>query len=341
LTEPGIVHKPPRVLVTGVAGFIGSHVAARLLADGAEVLGLDDLNPYYDPALKRARLARLLPSPRFRFVHANLADAAAIDALFAAFGPDAVVHLGAQVGVRYSLVDPNAYVRSNLVGFANVAEACRHHPVAHLLFASSSSVYGANTTQPYSEGHAVDHPVSLYAATKRANELHAHAYAERFGVPSTGMRFFTVYGPWSRPDMAVWTFTEALLAGTPIPLYNHGAMRRDLTYVGDVVEAVVRLLPRPPVAGGTYGGPHQSAAPFRVVNVGRGAPVELLDIVRTLEALFERTAVLELLPLQPGDVVETFADVSELLAVTGYQPETPLAVGLGAFAGWWRERRHL
>ncbi|MDP2314403.1 MAG: NAD-dependent epimerase/dehydratase family protein [Pseudomonadota bacterium] len=330
---------PARVLVTGVAGFIGSHVAARLLDEGVEVLGLDDLNPYYDPALKRARLARLVDRPGFRFAHADLADAPAIDALFATFRPGAVVHLGAQVGVRYSLVDPNAYVRANLVGFANVAEACRHHPVSHLLFASSSSVYGANTTQPFAEAHAVDHPVSLYAATKRANELHAHAYAERFGLPSTGMRFFTVYGPWSRPDMAVWGFTEALLAGRPIPLYNHGEMRRDLTYVADVVEAVVRLLPRAPVAGGAYTGPHRSAAPFRVVNVGRGAPVGLLDIVHTLEALFERTAALELLPLQPGDVVETFADVSELLAVTGYRPSTPLAEGLAAFAAWWRAER--
>ncbi len=339
MNEPGTVSPARRVLVTGAAGFIGSHVAARLLDDGAEVLGVDDLNPYYDPALKRARLARLVARPGFRFVHADLADAPAVEASFDAFRPDAVVHLGAQVGVRYSLVDPGAYVRSNLVGFANVAEACRRHPVAHLLFASSSSVYGANTTQPSAEADAVDHPVSLYAATKRANELHAHAYAERFGIPSTGMRFFTVYGPWSRPDMAVWGFTEALLAGRPIQLYNHGDMRRDFTYVGDVVEAIVRLLPRPPAHGGGYDAPHRSAAPFRVVNVGRGAPVGLLDIVRTLEAAFDRPAVLERLPLQPGDVVETFADVRELLAVTGYRPATPLAEGIAAFAAWWRAER--
>jgi len=327
---------PSRVLVTGAAGFIGSHVAARLLAGGVAVLGLDDLNPYYDPGLKRARLARLVGKPGFQFVHANLADAAAVLSAFDRFRPDAVVHLGAQVGVRYSLVDPNAYVQSNLVGFANVAEACRRYPVDHLLFASSSSVYGANTRQPFAESHPVDHPISLYAATKRANELHAHAYAERFGIPSTGMRFFTVYGPWSRPDMAVWTFTEALLAGRPIPLFNNGVMRRDLTYVGDVVEAVLRLLSRPPGADAGYDAPNESGAPFRILNVGRGSPVGLLPIVRALEAAFQRTAILDLRPAEPGDVAETFADVRELYVVTGYRPATPLDVGLAAFAEWWK-----
>ncbi len=324
-----------RVLVTGAAGFIGSHVAARLLDEGADVLGLDDLDPYYDPALKRARLARL-QRPGFRFVHGDLGDPLA--AAFDDFRPDAVVHLAAQVGVRHSLVDPGAYVRSNLVGFANLAEACRRHPVAHLVFASSSSVYGANTKQPFAEADAVDHPVSLYAATKRANELHAHAYAERFGIPSTGLRFFTVYGPWSRPDMAVWSFTEALLAGRPIPLFNHGDMRRDFTYVDDVVESVVRLLARPPRPGGGYGAPCRSDAPFRVLNVGRGEPVGLLDIVRGLEAAFGVPARVELRPLQPGDVPETAASVDALAEITGFRPATPLSEGLSAFAAWWRSR---
>lgn len=324
-----------RVLVTGAAGFIGSHVAARLLAEGADVVGVDDLNPYYDPALKRARLARLAHA-RFRFVALDVADGAAVDALFAELRPTLVVHLAAQVGVRYSLSDPAAYTRANYLGFANVAEACRRHPVGHLLFASSSSVYGANTKQPFAETDPVDHPVSLYAATKRANELHAHAYAERFGIPSTGMRFFTVYGPWSRPDMATWGFAEALLAGRPIALFNGGEMRRDLTYVDDVVDAALRLLVRPPAPGGGYGGPDRSDAPFRVLNVGRGAPVGLLELVRGMEAAFGVTATIELRPLQPGDVPETFADVSALAAVTGYRPETPLPVGLDAFARWWR-----
>ena len=325
-----------RVLVTGAAGFIGSRFIARLLDEGADVLGVDSLDPYYDPALKRARLATLTGRPGFRFVHADLAEP--IDALVGAYAPHLVVHLAAQVGVRHSLVDPGAYVRSNLVGFANVAEACRRAEVAHLLFASSSSVYGANTKQPFAEADAVDHPVSLYAATKRANELHAHAYAERFGIPMTGMRFFTVYGPWSRPDMAVWSFTEALLAGRPIPIFNHGDMRRDLTYVDDVVEAALRLLVRPPAPGGGYGAPCSSDAPFRVVNVGRGAPVGLLDIVRGLEAAFGVTARLDLLPLQPGDVPVTAASVEALADITGFRPDTDLHVGLAAFAAWWRSR---
>ncbi|MFN7144877.1 MAG: NAD-dependent epimerase/dehydratase family protein [Myxococcota bacterium] len=336
--EVPVAVRGARVLVTGVAGFIGSHVAARLLDEGAEVHGLDSLDPYYDPALKRARLGRLVERPGFRFHTLDVADAPALDAAFAAFRPDLVVHLAAQVGVRHSLVDPGAYVRSNLVGFANVAEACRRHPVAHLVFASSSSVYGANTEQPFAEAHAVDHPVSLYAATKRANELHAHAYAERFGLPCTGVRFFTVYGPWSRPDMAVWGFAEALLAGRPIPLFNRGEMRRDFTYVEDAVEAVMRLLARPPGRGAGYDAPCRSDAPFRVVNVARGEPVGLHDVVRGLEAAFGVPARVELHPMQPGDVVETNADVTLLTTVTGYRPATPLSEGLVAFAGWWRSR---
>lgn len=335
MERPTVDIEGARVLVTGVAGFVGSHVAARLLADGAEVVGLDDLNPYYDPALKRARLARLA-HPRFRFETVDVANDDALDAAFRTARPHLVVHLAAQVGVRYSLVDPAAYARSNYLGFANVAEACRRHPVRHLLFASSSSVYGANTRKPFAEADAVDHPVSLYAATKRANELHAHAYAERFGLPATGMRFFTVYGPWSRPDMAVWSFTEALLAGRPIPLFNHGEMRRDLTYVDDVVEATVRLLARPPAPGAGYGSPATSAAPFRVLNVGLGAPVGLAELVAGLESAFGVAAKMERLPLQPGDVPETLADVSALVSVAGYRPSTPLDVGLPAFARWWR-----
>ena len=336
MEAPSIDLAGQRVLVTGAAGFIGSHVAYRLLGEGATVLGLDDLNAYYDPSLKRARLARLEPHPRFRFVQADIAEASLEQV--AGFSPSLVVHLAAQVGVRHSMEAPGDYVRSNLVGFANVAELCRRLSVKHLLFASSSSVYGANTRQPFSEADPVDHPVSLYAATKRANEVHAHAYAERFGIPTTGMRFCTVYGPWSRPDMAVWTFTEALLAGRAIPLFNRGAMRRDLTYIEDAVEAAVRLLVRPPRADGRYEGPADSAAPFRLVNIGRGEPVELRAVVSALEDAFGVTAHTELWPMQPGDVPLTAANVDRLRALTGYAPSTDLREGIQAFATWWRQR---
>lgn len=328
------------VLVTGAAGFIGFHVARRLLAQGREVVGFDNVNDYYDPELKRARLAVLSREKGYRFVEASLHDRTAVDAAFSQFGFRHVVNLAAQAGVRYSSVNPYAYGEGNLTGFLNILEACRRSGVAHLLYASSSSVYGANTTMPFSVHQNVDHPLSLYAATKKANELMAHSYAHTYGLPCTGLRFFTVYGPWGRPDMAMWIFTKAILAGKPITLFNHGRMRRDFTYIDDVVEAVVRLVPRAPSGNPAWSGaapdPATSLAPYRIFNIGNNDPVELLDVVSVLEAALGRSAVKQLAPLQVGDVPETYADVTALAAEVDFRPATPIADGVRHFVDWYR-----
>jgi UDP-glucuronate 4-epimerase len=329
------------ILVTGAAGFIGFHVARRLLADGRSVIGLDNLNAYYDPALKRARLDVLAKDPAFRFVKLDLADRAGMAALFAEHRFQNVVHLAAQAGVRHSLVDPHAYTDSNLTGFLNILEGCRHAKSHHLVYASSSSVYGANTTMPFSTAHNVDHPLSLYGATKKANELMAHAYAHLFGLPTTGLRFFTVYGPWGRPDMAMWLFTDAILAGRPIKLFNHGNMRRDFTYVDDVTEALVRLIGHPPAGNQSWSGeqpdPATSRAPWRVFNIGNHTPVEVTEVVRLIEQAVGKPAIRELAPMQPGDVPETCADVDELQKAVGFAPRTPVADGILRFTEWYRD----
>ncbi len=317
------------ILVTGAAGFIGMHVVERLLARGERVLGLDNVNDYYDPALKRARLARLAADPAFHFVEGDVADRALLAGLFSSEQPRRVVHLAAQAGVRYSIDNPAAYVDSNLVGFGNILEGCRAASTAHLVYASSSSVYGANRKVPFAVGDPVDHPVSLYAATKKSNELMAHVYAHLFGLPLTGLRFFTVYGPWGRPDMAYYSFTRAILAGTPIPVFNDGKLSRDFTYVDDIVEGILRVLDRPPPPG--------DGAPARLYNIGNSSPVPLLEFIRTLESVLGVSARIEMKPMQPGDVLTTYADVSDLQRDTGFQPSTPLAVGLERFASWYRE----
>jgi len=330
-----------KILVTGAAGFIGFHLCQVLLARGDEVVGLDNLNPYYDVRLKQARLAQLQDQPRFRFVELELADREGMAALFAGEGFTRVVNLAAQAGVRYSLENPHAYVDSNLVGFVNVLEGCRHSGVEHLVFASSSSVYGANTRMPFSIHHNVDHPVSLYAATKKANELMAHTYAHLYGLPCTGLRFFTVYGPWGRPDMALFLFTRAILAGEPIDVFNHGRMRRDFTYIDDIVEGVVRVTDRvaepDPAWDGNSPDPGTSAAPYRNYNIGNNNPVELMDLIATLEKALGREAVKNFLPLQPGDVPATFADVDDLVRDVGFKPATPIDVGVGRFVDWYRD----
>jgi len=329
------------VLVTGAAGFIGFHFTRALLDRGIPVVGVDNLTPYYDPALKRARLAELDGTAGFRFEPLDLADRDATAALFAALKPRRVVHLAAQAGVRYSLEAPFAYVDANLVGTASVLEGCRHHGCEHLVFASTSSVYGGNTKLPFEESDPVDHPVSLYAATKRANELMAHTYAHLYGLPTTGLRFFTVYGPWGRPDMAYFSFTEAIRAGRPIRLFNHGAMRRDFTYVDDVVEAMVRLIDVPPLPAGRDA-PDRSTAPFRLYNIGNHTPVPLREFLAVLEGLLGSRAIVEEAPMQPGDVEATFADVEALRAAVGFAPTTPLGDGLARFVDWydaWSARR--
>ena len=319
-----------RVLVTGAAGFIGMHTAAALLDRGDEVVGVDNLDPYYDVALKEARLARLSGRAGFAFERLDLADADATARLFREGAFDGAVHLAAQPGVRYSLVNPAAYFRANVDAFGCVLEGCRHARVGHLVYASSSSVYGANHTLPFSEDQPTDHPVSLYAATKKAGEVIAHSYAHLYGLPSTGLRFFTVYGPWGRPDMAPMLFTRAILAGEPIRVFNHGRMQRDFTYVDDIVEGVVRVLDRPPAAHPATG------APWAIYNIGNHEPVELGTFIAALERLLGRKAVRDLQPMQSGDVPTTFASIDRLAALTGFAPKTPLDEGLARFVRWYR-----
>jgi UDP-glucuronate 4-epimerase len=330
-----------KILVTGAAGFIGYHVARRLLERGDEVVGVDIVNDYYDPALKESRLALLREFPRFAFERIDIADQAAMAACFETHKPARVVNLAAQAGVRYSLTHPHAYTDSNISGFLNILEGCRHHAVEHLVFASSSSVYGANTRQPFSEHHNVDHPVSLYAATKKANELMAHTYAHLFGVPTTGLRFFTVYGPWGRPDMALFKFTRGILAGEPIPVFNHGRMVRDFTYVDDVAEGVVRVVDKiaapDPEWSSDDPDPARSRAPYRVFNIGNNQPVELLEYIAVLEEQLGKKAQMELLPIQPGDVPSTMADVTELERAVGFRPSTSVRDGIAAFVKWYKE----
>jgi UDP-glucuronate 4-epimerase len=330
-----------RVLVTGAAGFIGSFTAARLLERGLEVIGIDNLNPYYDVQLKRDRLARLEARTGFEFLHTDLVDRPALAQIFRQRGFDAVVHLAAQPGVRYSLENPHAYIDSNIVGFLNVLEECRRSNVQHLVYASSSSVYGGNSKVPFSEGDRVDHPVSLYAATKKANELMAHTYSHLYGLPVTGVRFFTVYGPWGRPDMAPMLFTKAILAGERIRVFNHGNMTRDFTYVDDIVEGVVRILDHVPQRDETWtsssGEPSRSSAPYRLYNIGNNRPAHLLDFIKILEGALGRSACLEMAPMQPGDVPATFADITALQREIGFQPSTSLETGLRRLAEWYLE----
>lgn len=320
----------PSTVVTGCAGFIGFHTAARLLREGHRVSGIDNLNDYYEVSLKQARLAQLRREPGFSFAPDDVSDAGAVERLLDGARPEAVVHLAAQVGVRNSVRNPRAYTESNLVGFFNVLDGCARRGVRHLVYASSSSVYGASAKVPFSESDPVDHPVSFYAATKKANELMAHAYGQINRLPSSGLRFFTVYGPWGRPDMAPILFARAILRGAPIQLFNHGKMRRDFTYVDDVVEAIVRVLARPPEGEG-------GAAPCRVLNVGNSSPVELCEFIATLERHLGRTASKAYLPMQPGDVPATWADTARLEALTGFTPHTPLSEGLRRMAEWLRE----
>lgn len=329
------------VLVTGAAGFIGSHVCLRLLERGDQVVGLDNLNDYYEVSLKEARLARLTGAENFSFVKGGLENRPQLEALFAQKRFDVVINLAAQAGVRYSLTNPHAYIDSNLVGFMNILEGCRHHGVKHLVYASSSSVYGANTSMPFSVHQNVDHPLSLYAATKKANELMAHTYSGLYGLPTTGLRFFTVYGPWGRPDMALFLFTKAILEGMPIDVFNYGKMKRDFTYIDDIVEGVIRVADRPAAANQGWQGsapdPGTSFAPWRVYNIGNNQPVELLYFIETLERCLGKTAAKNLLPLQAGDVPATFADVDALMADTGFKPATPIEEGIKRFVQWYRE----
>jgi UDP-glucuronate 4-epimerase len=327
------------ILITGAAGFIGFHVASRLLKDGHRVVGVDNLNNYYDPALKESRLDILRGDPRFHFIRTDLADREATAALFAENRFPVVLHLAAQAGVRYSLQNPDVYVDSNLTGFANILEGCRRSECSHLVFASSSSVYGANTKLPFSVHDNVDHPISLYAATKKSNELMAHAYSHLYRIPITGLRFFTVYGPWYRPDMALYRFADAIVAGQPIKLFNHGDMRRDFTYVDDVVEAVVRLIGRVPQSDPGWSGaapnPGTSAAPWRIYNVGNNKPAELMHVVALLEKELGRVAKKEMLPMQPGDVPTTFADIDDLARDVGFRPSMSIEEGIHRFAAWY------
>jgi UDP-glucuronate 4-epimerase len=333
--------RPRKILLTGAAGFIGYHVVERLLARGDQVVALDNLNDYYDPALKRARLAKLVGRPGFRFLPLDLVDRDGVAALFADEKPQRVIHLAAQAGVRYSLKNPHAYIDSNVTGFIHILEGCRYAKVEHLVYASSSSVYGANTEMPFSVHHNVDHPVSLYAATKKANELMAHSYSHLYRLPTTGLRFFTVYGPWGRPDMALFLFTRAILAGEPIDVFNNGQMQRDFTYIDDIVEGVLRTVDRPaepnPDWTGAAPDPATSSAPWRVYNIGNHSPVPLLELIETLERALGKTALKKFLPMQPGDVPATYADVADLTRDVGFSPSTPLAVGIERFVQWYRE----
>jgi len=329
-----------RVLVTGAAGFIGFHLSKRLLDRGDEVIGLDNLNDYYEVGLKKARLAQLEGRKGFSFHKLDLSDGRGMDGLFKAKKPERVVNLGAQAGVRYSITNPHAYIESNIVGFTNILESCRHHGVEHLVYASSSSVYGSNKVSPFSIHHNVDHPVSLYAATKKANELMAHTYSHLYKLPTTGLRFFTVYGPWGRPDMALFIFTKAIMAGKPIEVFNHGKMQRYFTYIDDIVEGVVRVLdkvPQPnPAWDALAADPGTSAAPYRVYNIGNNQPVELLRFIEVLENCLGLKAIKNLLPMQPGDVPATCADVDDLARDVGFRPATPIETGVARFVEWYR-----
>lgn len=330
-----------KVLVTGTAGFIGSTLAKRLLARGDEVVGIDNMNDYYEVQLKKDRLAQLLPQSGFTDIRANIEDKAVIDKIFKEHKPDRVVNLAAQAGVRYSLINPHAYIESNITGFLNILEACRHIGTEHLVYASSSSVYGANTSMPFSVHNNVDHPVSLYATSKKANELMAHTYSHLFNIPTTGLRFFTVYGPWGRPDMALFIFTKKILAGEPIDVFNYGNHRRDFTYIDDIVEGVIRTLdhvaPRNAEWSGDKPDPATSKAPYRIYNIGSNNPVELLRYIEVLEDCLGKKAIKNLLPLQPGDVPDTYADVKALIEDVDYQPTTPVEVGIEKFVKWYRD----
>lgn len=326
------------ILVTGAAGFIGFHVSQTLLNRGETVIGIDNLNAYYDVGLKQDRVSLLQKHPNFQFQKLDLADRPGMQEMFATYQPEYVIHLAAQAGVRYSLENPDAYIDSNLVGFSTILEGCRHQPVKHLIFASSSSVYGANRVMPFSEDHNVDHPLSLYAATKKANELMAHTYSHLYGIPTTGLRFFTVYGPWGRPDMATFKFTKAILEGRPIDVFNYGKMRRDFTYVDDITEGIVRLLDHIPQAGESAAlTPSNSHAPYRIYNIGNNQPVELLRFIEVLEDCLGIKAEKNLLPLQPGDVLETYADIDNLYDAVGFQPKTSIEDGLRKFVDWYCE----
>lgn len=329
------------ILVTGAAGFIGFHTCRALLDRGEQVVGLDNMNAYYEVSLKEARLARLIGREGFSFERADVADLEAMERVFATYHPDRVVHLAAQAGVRYSLQNPHAYVSSNLTGFMNILECCRHASIAHLVYASSSSVYGANTRMPFSVHHNVDHPVSLYAATKKANELMAHTYSHLYGLPTTGLRFFTVYGPWGRPDMALFLFTRAILEGRPIELFNNGRMKRDFTYIDDIVEGVLRTLDRVPTGDPSWSGedpdPGTSRAPYRVYNIGNNQPVELTEFVEAIEEALGKKAEKRYLPMQPGDVPATWADVDDLMRDVGFRPRTSIREGIRRFVAWYRE----
>ncbi|MEP7186479.1 MAG: NAD-dependent epimerase [Rhodanobacter sp.] len=334
-----------RTLVTGTAGFIGAAAAERLLSRGDEVWGFDNHNDYYDPALKEARLARFADHPNYTHQRADLADQAAVDHAFATFMPQRVVHLAAQAGVRYSLENPRAYVQSNLVGFVNILEACRHARVEHLVYASSSSVYGANRKLPFAVEDAVDHPVSLYAASKKANELMAHTYSHLYGLPTTGLRFFTVYGPWGRPDMSPILFADRISRGEPIDVFNHGHHSRDFTYIDDIVEGVIRALDHPAEPDPAYNdeqpNPGTSSAPYRVYNLGNDQPVQLMRFIELLEQNLGRTVEKHMLPMQQGDVADTWADVSALRQDVGYAPSTSIEEGVERFVAWYREYHHL
>ncbi len=333
--------KYENAVVTGAAGFIGFHLCQRLLSDGIRVTGIDNLNSYYDVRLKEARLGKILSEPNFKFVKLDLTDRTDMEKLFQQGQYDVVVNLAAQAGVRYSLENPHAYVDANLVGFVNILECCRHTDVKHLVFASSSSVYGANTAMPFSVHHNVDHPVSLYAASKKANELMAHTYSHLYGMSCTGLRFFTVYGPWGRPDMALFLFTKAILENNPIQVFNHGKMQRDFTYIDDIIEGVVRVMERPakpnPEWRGDNPDPGTSYAPYKVYNIGNNNPVELLEFIEVIETALGRKAHKEFLDIQPGDVPATYADVDDLIADVGFKPATPIAEGIGKFVDWYRE----
>ena len=330
-----------RALVTGAAGFIGFHLSRRLLADGYEVIGVDNLNDYYDPAIKTNRLDMLNTDAKFTFMRTDLADKPALEKIFQETTVDVVVNLAAQAGVRYSLTNPQAYVESNLVGFVNILECCRHHGVKHLVFASSSSVYGANTNMPFSVHHNVDHPVSLYAASKKSNELMAHTYSHLFDLPCTGLRFFTVYGPWGRPDMALFLFTKAIIDGRPIDVFNHGKMKRDFTYIDDIVEGVVRVMRNVPEANPNWSGdapdPGTSYVRYKIYNIGNNQPVELMDFISAIEKAIGKTATKNFMDLQPGDVPATYADVDDLINDVGFKPSTPIDVGIGEFVKWYKK----